>query len=189
MSTSRAAYPEKELIRQCLKGEARAQRQLYEQFAPKMFAVCLRYAKNRHNAEDILQEGFIKVYKYLKNFRGDGSFEGWMRRIFVNTAIEHYRKNSKVYSVQDIPVDYQETVVNPAIQNMSVDELLELVNRLSNGYRMVFNLYVMEGLNHREIAGELGISEGTSKSQLARARAQLQKMIAERELKEYGTAI
>ena len=189
MSTPRAKYSEEELIRQCLKGKAEAQRLLYDQFAPKMFGICLRYAKKRHNAEDILQDGFIRVFRYLKNFRGEGSFEGWLRRIFVNTAIEHYRKNSKVYSMSELPVESQEMTYNPAVQNMSVEELLGLVGKLSNGYRMVFNLYVMEGLNHREIAEKLGISEGTSKSQLARARAQLQKMIAERELKEYGTAI
>lgn len=189
MSTHKEPIPDEKLIKGCLKGQAKAQKALYDRYSGKMFGICLRYSKHRHNAEDLLQEGFIKVFKYLKNFRGDGSFEGWLRRIFVNTAIEHFRKNSPMYSMQDIPEKWHEVDHNTAISDMSAEELMTLVNALSDGYRMVFNLYVIDGLNHREIGERLGISEGTSKSQLARARALLQKMIKQRESQSYGTAI
>lgn len=189
MSTKQDPIPDEQLIKGCLKDKPAAQKALYDKYASKMFGICLRYSRHRHNAEDLLQEGFIKVFRYLKNFRGDGSFEGWLRRIFVNTAIEHYRKNSPMYSMQEIPEKWHQVDENTAIGDMSADELMSLVNALSDGYRMVFNLYVIEGLNHREIGERLGISEGTSKSQLARARALLQKMIKEREPKAYGTAI
>lgn len=189
MSTKKQPIPDDQLIKGCLKNKPDAQKALYDKYAKTMFGICMRYSKNRHYAEDLLQEGFLKVFKYLKNFRGDGSFEGWLRRIFVNTAIEYYRKNSPMYSMQDIPEKYHQQDTNPAISDMSADELMELVNQLSDGYRLVFNLYVIEGLNHREIGEKLKISEGTSKSQLARARALLQKMIKEREPQAYGTAI
>lgn len=170
---SKTTPPPKEdqvLIKACVKGKRTAQKALYDKYAPKMFGICLRYAKNYHQAEDLLQEGFIKVYKHIGGFRGTGSFEGWLRRIFVNTAIEHYRRNNMLYSVSE-PTDAEAgPVMNEALEHLAAADLMKLVNELSDGYRMVFNLYAIEGYTHREIGEMLGISEGTSKSQLARAR-------------------
>jgi RNA polymerase sigma-70 factor (ECF subfamily) len=153
------------------------QYQLYERFAPKMYGVCLRYAGNAAEAEDILQEGFIKVFNKIGSFRSEGSFEGWVRRIFVNTAIEHFRK--KTY--QQPITDYEENTIEGKYENvldsMAEKDIIALVQQLSPGYRTVFNLYVIEGYTHKQIAEILGISEGTSKSQLSRAKLILQDMV------------
>lgn len=170
-------YSEDEIIKGCIVGERKAQQTLYSRYSPKMFAICLRYAKDYHSAEDILQEGFIKVFKYIGNFRREGSFEGWLRRIFVNTAIEHLRKAVNMYSIvdsEDKPID----IVDESIfDRLDEQDLLDMVQSLSPGYRTVFNLYVVEGYSHKEIGKLLSISEGTSKSQLARARQLLQKKV------------
>lgn len=170
-------YSEDQIINGCIQGERKAQQTLYSRYSPKMFAICLRYAKDHHSAEDILQEGFIKVFKYIGNFRREGSFEGWLRRIFVNTAIEHLRKSVSLYSIvdsEDKPID----IVDESIfDHLDQQDLLNMVQSLSPGYRTVFNLYVVEGYSHKEIAKLLSISEGTSKSQLARSRQILQKKV------------
>lgn len=156
------------------------QNQLYRQFAPKMYGICLRYADQAEDASDILQEGFIKVFRNLEKFRGEGSFEGWMRRIFVNTAIEHFRKKLKLYNVSEV---YENTVEDPragVLESLAAKDIIRIINELSPGYRIVFNLYVIEGYSHKEIAGLLGITEGTSKSQLARAKSVLKKLIESR---------
>lgn len=140
-----------------------------------MFGICLRYAHDYPTAEDLLQEGFIKVFNKLDKFRFEGSFEGWMKRIFVNTAIEHYRKPSAHKFFVAIENAYDLNVSNLAPDNLRSNDLLRLIQKLPDGYRTVFNLYAIEGYNHREIGQKLGISEGTSKSQLARARATLKK--------------
>jgi RNA polymerase sigma-70 factor (ECF subfamily) len=129
------------------------------------------------DAQDILQEGFIKVYRNLEKFRREGSFEGWMRRIFVNTAIEHYRKSINLYPVSESQENNVEDKEWSAFDKLAVKDLVKLIQTLSPGYRTVFNLYVVEGYTHREIAEMMGISEGTSKSQLARAKAILQNLI------------
>lgn len=150
------------------------QEALYGRFAPKMYAVCLRYAGNADDAQDILQDGFVKVYKNLARFRGEGSFEGWVRRIFVNTAIEHLRR--KTY-LKPIAEKEENTIPNKeksVLDKLGEKDIMKLISELSPGYRTVFNLYVVEGYTHREIGDMLGISEGTSKSQLARARMILQ---------------
>lgn len=171
----------KRLIEGCLKNQRSSQKALYEVMSPKVFAICLRYADSYHNAEDLLQEGFIKVFKYIKNYRGDGSFEGWVKRIFVNTAIEHYRKKARMYPIVNLDnVDYDIKVENIS-DTLELEDLQKLVQKLSPGYKTVFNLYAVEGYSHREIGEMLNISEGTSKSQLARARYLLQKMIKETE--------
>lgn len=180
---------EKRLIKDCLKGKPAAQRALYDQFAAKMFGVCLRYAKNYHIAEDLLQDGFVKVFRYLDKYKGTGSFEGWIRRIFINTAIEHYRRQNPMYSVVEVQERDNETIDNSALQSMAVDDLLRLVNALSDGYRMVFNLYAIEGYTHKEIGEMLGISEGTSKSQLARARNILKTKIASQYSETYDAYV
>lgn len=168
---------EPELIQQCISGTRSAQEALYKHFAPKMFGICLRYGSDYHNAEDILQEGFVKVFKNLHKYRGDGSFEGWMKRIFVNTAIEDYRRSLKHSGHKDIDVAYDATVSEKAFESLKAQDLMKLIQKLSTGYRTVFNLYAIEGFSHKEIAEKLGITVGTSKSQLARARMMLQKML------------
>lgn len=172
------------IIKGCIKGDYRAQRLLYQMFSPKMFGICLRYAKDYHQAEDILQEGFIKVYKNVHNFRGDGSFEGWVRRIFVNTSIEYYRKSVSMYPIIEIENTNVPKATEDIIAQLAAEDLMKLVMKLAVGYRTVFSLYVIEGYPHKDIAEMLGISEGTSKSQLARARYMLQKMISEQNKSE-----
>lgn len=166
-------YSEQELIEGCQRGEARYQRALYQQYHPLMFGVCLRYASNREDAQDILQEGFIKVYKHIQKFARKGSFEGWIRRIMVHTAIEHYRRRSKYFMV-DIQEAREVEFDADALTRLSSQEILALINELPAGYRTVFNLYAVEGYSHKEIGEMLNISSGTSKSQLSRAKKILQ---------------
>lgn len=150
---------------------------LYHRFASKMYAVCLRYCKDAEDAQDLLQDGFVKIFKNLEKFRGEGSFEGWIRRIFVNTSIEHFRKAIKNQSV----TDSQELVIEDpswnALDNLAGKDIIKMIQELSPGYRQVFNMYVIEGYSHKDIGDILGISEGTSKSQLARAKGILKKMV------------
>ena len=153
------------------------QEELYKRFAPKMYAVCLRYANNPENAQDLLQEGFIKIFRNLDRFRGEGSFEGWIRRIFINTSIEYYRKKTNVF----ITSEKEELMVQDhslnALDKLAEKDIIKLVQELSPGYRTVFNLYAIEGYSHKEIGVMLNISEGTSKSQLARAKGILKNKV------------
>ena len=153
------------------------QEELYRRFSPKMYAVCLRYASNTEEAQDILQEGFIKVFRKLESFRGDGSFEGWVRRIFVNTAIEQFRRRRYLQPVTEKEEKTIEGKNVSALDGLAEKDILALVQQLSPGYRTVFNMYVIEGYSHKEIGEMLGISEGTSKSQLSRAKVILQEMV------------
>lgn len=166
-----------DILKACIAGNRESQELLYQYFSPKMFGICLRYGHDYSTAEDLLQEGFIKVFNKLHLFRYEGSFEGWMKRIFINTSIEHYRKanNRKFY----VEIDQAHEIVfdSAIIDQLAVQDLLKLVQKLPDGYRTVFNLYSIEGYNHKEIGKLLGITEGTSKSQLARARATLQRNI------------
>ncbi|SHE67759.1 RNA polymerase sigma-70 factor, ECF subfamily [Mariniphaga anaerophila] len=148
-------------------------------FAPKMFGVCLRYAKDRTEAEDNLQDGFIKVFSNVKNFRHEGSFEGWMRRIMVNVSLGKFRKQNVLYPVEDMTKYDSAEVSDDILAKIGAEDLLELVQQLPPRYRMVFNLYVMEGMNHQEIGEEMNISVGTSKSNLARARDILKRKVLE----------
>ncbi|MBL7827064.1 MAG: sigma-70 family RNA polymerase sigma factor [Saprospiraceae bacterium] len=161
---------EHELIRGCLRGSIQCQRALYEQFAGKMYGVCLRYARNSSDAADILQEGFMKVFSKLEQFQFQGSFEGWIRRIMVNTALRAYQKqrfNQESFGFEQLP----ESPVDPdAISSMSESELLAVIRELPDGYRAVFNLVAIEGFSHAEAAEMLGIQESTSRSQLTKAR-------------------
>lgn len=165
------------IIKQCLQGSQKAQAQLYQTHAGKMFAVCSRYTNSAADAEDVLQEGFIKLFKNLKKFQSKGSFEGWVRRIMVNTAIEHYRKNVKWQYTSDVEEVQIASKSVSVLQSLNVNDILTLVQKLPTGYRTVFNLYVIEGYAHKEIAVLLKISESTSKTQLFKARATLQEMI------------
>jgi RNA polymerase sigma-70 factor (ECF subfamily) len=153
------------------------QEELYRRFSPRMYAVCLRYAANAEEAEDILQEGFIKIFKKLDSFRSEGSFEGWIRRIFVNTAIEHFRRKKYLQPVTEKEETSIEGKYISILDDLAEQDILSLVQQLSPGYRTVFNMYVVEGYTHKEIADALNISEGTSKSQLSRAKVILQEMV------------
>lgn len=180
MFTNRTEHLEetRQLIKSCLAEDRNAQRNLYELLAPKMFGVCLRYARSREEAEDILQEGFVQVFKSLHSFKFTGSFEGWVRKIMVYCAIAKYRGKSKLHSV--LTVDAEEIVAidnEEILSRLGKKELLKMVQDLPPAYRLVFNLYVFEGLKHREIAQELGISEGTSKSNLHDAKVILQRAV------------
>jgi len=166
-----------DLIRGCMESDRRMQEELYRRFSPRMYAVCLRYAGNAEEAEDILQEGFIKVFKKLDSFRNEGSFEGWIRRIFVNTAIEHFRRKKYLLPVTEKEENTIEGKYTSVLDELGAKDIMALVQELSPGYRTVFNMYVVEGYTHKEIADQLGISEGTSKSQLSRAKVILQDMV------------
>ena len=161
----------------CIAGNQASQELLYHYFAPKMFGICLRYAHDYPTAEDLLQDGFIKVFNKLHLFRYEGSFEGWLKRIFINTSIEHYRKSSSRQFFVELDQAHGKSFDSTVIDELAAEDLLKVIQKLPNGYRTVFNLYAIEGYNHKEIGALLKISEGTSKSQLARARAALQKKI------------
>ena len=168
---------ESDLLKGCLEGNRRMQEELYSRFSPKMYAVCLRYAGNAEEAEDILQEGFIKIFKKLDSFRSEGSFEGWIRRVFVNTAIEHFRRKRYLMPVTEKEENTLEGKYLSVLDDLAARDIMALVQDLSPGYRTVFNLYVVEGYTHKEIADMMGISEGTSKSQLSRAKVILKDMV------------
>ena len=169
--------PESDLIQGCINGERRMQEELYRRFAPKMYAVCLRYAGKTDEAEDILQEGFVKIFKKLSTFRGEGSFEGWIRRIFVNTSIEHFRRKNYLRPVTEKEESTIEGNYLSVLDSLAAKDIMNLVREISPGYRTVSNLYVVEGYTHKEIGDILGISEGTSKSQLSRAKMILQDLV------------
>ena len=168
---------EEVLLQGCIKNDASAQQELYQRYSPKMLSVCYRYAKTREDAEDMLQEGFIKLFQKLSSFRGEGSFEGWARRIMVNTAIEQFRKIKPVLSLEADHPPNEPSLKETGVSQLEAKELSALIQELPVGYRTVFNLYAVEGYNHAEIAALLGISEGTSKSQYARAKRWLQDRI------------
>ncbi len=153
------------------------QKELFERYSPKMYSVCLRYAIDSEEAQDILQDGFIKIFKKLESYRHEGSFEGWIRRVIVNTAIEYFRRRKYIQPIDD---KYDNTIEskNPsALDQLAEKDIMGLIQQLSPGYKTVFNMYVIEGFSHREIAEALNISEGTSKSQLSRGRAILQELV------------
>jgi len=166
-----------DLIEGCRREDRKMQYELYQRFAPKMYGVCLRYAGNSEEAEDILQEGFIKVFRKIGSFRGEGSFEGWIRRIFVNTAIEHFRRKTYLQPITEKEENTVEAQYLSVLDSLAERDIISLVQQLSPGYRTVFNMYVVEGYTHKQIAEMLGISEGTSKSQLSRAKLILQDLV------------
>jgi RNA polymerase sigma factor (sigma-70 family) len=170
----------KALIQGCKDGSAKDQRALYERFSGMLFSIALRYTKCREDAEDVVQDSFVKIFKHIHSYSRDFSFEGWMRRIVINTSITHYRKNFKHayhHDVDDLgwtPRDL-EAWRDP---EFTAEELQLAISKMPNGYRMVFNLYIIEGFKHQEIADQLGIDVNTSKSQLSRARKYLQRTLA-----------
>jgi RNA polymerase sigma-70 factor (ECF subfamily) len=177
---------DKELVRACLAGKADMQAALYKRFAGKMYGICLRYAATTAEAEDLLQQGFIKVFLNLSIFK-DGSLEGWIRKIMVNEAIDHFRKRKQsLIEIQEkISENHQDDSVS-ILENLEAETLLELIKQLPDGCRMVFNLFAVEGYNHAEIGKILGISEGNSRSQFHRARRFLKEKIKS-EHYDYGT--
>ncbi len=173
---------EKQLIEKCRGGESKALRTLYERYADKMLGVCFRYAGDRDTARDLLHDGFVTLFTKIGDFRGDGSFEGWMRRIFVTTCLGYLRKNSNGAADRSLDGGYEPGDPEPsALERLSATELLRLIGRMPEGYRTVLNLYAIEGYSHREIAELLGISENTSRSQYARAKACLRKAMQRQE--------
>lgn len=166
------------IIDKCRKGDRSAQKKLYDYLAPKMFAVCLRYMGDRMPAEDILQDGFITLFSKLYSYSGEGSFEGWARKIFVNTALMSLRKTDALKLSGDLEeAGNLSSDISTQIQNIGYKEIMKIVMKLPDGYRTVFNMFVVEGFSHKEIAQALNISEVTSRSQLQRARMILQEKI------------
>ena len=176
----RTFTPESQLIENCIKGDRKCQKELYDVYSPKLYSICLKYAKNQMDAEDILQEGFVKLFNNLSRFRGEGSFDGWVRRIFVNTAIEHIRRKSLNTTIgeglENSVADKQQS----GLDNLYEKDLINTSMTLSDGYRTVFNLYAVEGYSHKEIANQLGITESTSKSQFSRAKALLRNILQQK---------
>ncbi len=165
-----------DILEGCVLGQRKSQEKLYRMFSSKMFGVCLRYCKNYNDAKDVLQDGFVKIFNNIHKFERRGSFEGWIRRIIVNTAIEKFRKSNPVTLVENFPDIPAEEELEPEPE-LNIDYILNLVQELPPQYRMVFNLYVFEDMSHKEISNLLSISEGASKSNLSRARGILRQKL------------
>jgi len=181
MNDANKKMTEEELLEGCIQGDQKFQYMLYKKFAPTMLAVCRRYTNSLEDAEDVLQDGFIKVFNNLDKYRRDGSLEGWVRRIMVNTALNQYRSNLKTLYQLDID-ELQQVIedVRPSnFDKLNANVLLKMIETLPDGYKLIFNLYEIEGYAHKEIAEMLNISINTSKSQLLKARRVLQKKLEE----------
>ena len=172
---------EEQLIRDCSKNKPSAQRELFDRHSPTMFGICLRYIKEPHLAEEVMITGFTKIFEKIHQFKFEGSFEGWMKRVMVNESLTYIRKNKYMYLEVDIEQLDREPDYGMLSEQLEADDLLKIIQELPIGYRTVFNLYAIEGYSHKEIAKQLGISENTSKSQLSRARALLQKQLVKNE--------
>lgn len=181
----------RELIKACKKQDTNAQRELYETYAPRMMGLCMMYCKNSDAAQDMLHDGFIKVFTQIKKYSGRGSFEGWMRRVFVNTILENFRKEKrKLQLISEMEV-LEEEVMDENLErlfddNITEQTLLEMIQELPDGYRTVFSLYIFEDMSHREIAKQLGIKEAASRSQYSRAKSSLKEKINEYTAKKNG---
>ena len=168
---------EQEMIEGCKKGDRHAQKLLYDRFSGKMFAVCCRYVKDQMEAEDVLVTAFTKILDRIGQYKGDGSFEGWIRRVIVNESLSYLRRNKSMYLETDIDAADLEPNYERLESQLEAEDLLKLISELPSGYRIVFNLYEIDGYSHKEIGNQLGINESTSKSQLSRARSLLQKRL------------
>jgi len=169
---------EKQLIDGCIKGDRKAQKALYDKYSHRMLAVCLRYVKDMEDARDLLQEGFIKLFSNIHQYAGGGLFEGWVRKIFVNCALERLRQQDVLKNAVDIhDADYADIPDETAVAQLSAEEIMAYVRSLPDGFRTVFNMFAIEGYSHKEIGLKLNITESTSRSQYMRARKILQKMI------------
>ena len=168
------------LIESCRKGDRAAQKVLYDRLAPRMFSLCIRYVGDRDLAQDMLQEGFITLFTRLDSYKGEGSFEGWARKIFVTTALMELRRKDALKMSDDLEVVRgMKTEVTGQIQNIGYKDLMKVISELPPGFRTVFNMYAIEGFSHKDIGDMLGISETTSRTQLSRARTWLQNKIKE----------
>lgn len=178
---------DEQLVKGCVKGDPIAQKTLYQQFGRKMMSICMRYANNRDQAQDMLQDGFVKVFQKIDHYRGEGPLGGWMARTMVNTALDHIRRNKPYdHSLDLTEAEHLHQEDEQVLTSMSTDELMDLIQALPTGYRTVFNLFVIEGYAHKEIADMLGISENTSKSQFMKARAYLRKLLPKTLAASYG---
>ncbi|MCD4790486.1 MAG: sigma-70 family RNA polymerase sigma factor [Bacteroidales bacterium] len=173
-------YSEEQIIEGCINNKRKAQKTLYSKYYRRMLGICLRYCSSKDEAEDVMLDGFMNIFSKMKLYNKRGSFEGWMKRVIVNTAIDNFRKNKKHYYHSDID-DFENELVIEAnlLESFSAKEILNTVQQLSEGYRIVFNLFAIEGYSHQEIADMLGISINTSKTQLFKARKLLQKKLIE----------
>lgn len=169
---------EKKLIEKCLERNALAQKQLYDMYSKRLYGICLRYCHSEEEAQDILQDSFVKIFTKLDTFQHSGSFEGWLRRIVTNTAIEYYRKKIELVNVEEINASPYLSAEEE--HSLEVEDLLKMIQEMPDGYRVIFNMYAIEGYSHAEISQKMGISEGTSKSQLSRARIFLQKKMEQK---------
>lgn len=166
------------MITACLKNNPRAQKALFEKYSGKLMGVCLRYATDRDEAQDMLQDGFVKIFQKLDSYTGEGSFGGWVHRLMVNTCLDALRKNKAMgFSVEIEKADFQMDGVEDALSQLRTQDLLRLIQELPDGYRVVFNMFAIEGYAHAEIAESLGISENTSKSQYRKAKFKLQEAL------------
>ena len=172
-----------ELIKGCIREDRHLQGLLYQKYSNKMYAVCLRYSKTREEAEDVLQDAFMKILDKISYFRGDGSFEGWMRRIMVNTALRSRDKRVMKFEPGNIDDVIEPAIGSVVIGEMNVKEIMKLINQMPEGYKLVFNLSAVEGYSHKEIGKILGINESTSRSQYARARKYLMNLMEKAEIK------
>jgi len=170
---------EEVLVKECIAGNRAYQEMLYRKFSRRMLGVCYRYARNKEEAEDCLQDAFVRVFKNLQQYKATGSLEGWVKRIVINTILENMRKKSMMYKVVDMEEAFDETGHDDLLDNINIQDLVKLIQALAPGYRAVFNLFAIEGYTHREIAKQLGITEGTSKSQYACARKILRRKLKE----------
>lgn len=172
---------ETELIEGCKHKDAKAQKGLYDRYAGKLYALCCRYIKEKMEAEDVLITAFTKILDRIDQYKGEGSFEGWMKRVVVNESLSYLRKNKNMYLEMDIEAADREPDFERLESNLQAEDLMKMIAALPSGYRIIFNLYAIDGYSHKEIADQLGISENTSKSQLSRARVALQKSLIETE--------
>lgn len=170
---------EQELIKGCIKRDAKSQRMLFDQYSGIMMTVCRRYSNDQKEAEDLLQESFIKVFSHISQYRFEGSLEGWIKRIVVNTALRVLKSKKIHFSAINEDTHETQSIDSQALTNLNADELLKLIDNLPEGYRIVFNLYALEGYDHNEIAKLLNINPGTSRSQLSKARGLLKTQIKE----------
>lgn len=169
---------DEELVLRCCRNDPKAQEELFKRFSAKMLGVCMRYAASRDEAEDALQEGFIKVFRKIESFRSQGSLEGWVKRIMINTSLDHFRKNKELRLNMDIEShDFAGSVAPSISGTLGARDLMKMISAMPPGFRAVFNLYAIEGYAHKEIGEMLGITESTSKSQYSRARAYLQRQL------------
>ena len=178
---------EESLIKKCASGNSLAQKTFYEKFAGKMMGICLRYTKDYEEAQDVMQDAFIKIFGKLANYEKKGSLEGWIRRIVVNTALDSYRKNKKHQKNIDVEtVNYLLEDKTYIIEELNANDLLAIIKTIPAGYQMVFNLFAIEGYSHREIAEQLNITESTSKSQYSRAKKLLRELLVKKNIVEEG---